>query len=85
MAKLNKKRSFRESQKHSQDVIKNMGYRYWERGILNRVISKELFSNPVHDAIYDAIDQIFINLVNNVKQIRTQFSIAHDKDTIFIN
>lgn len=85
MAKLNKKKSFREHQNHAQDYFTNLGYKYWEKGVLNRVVSKELFSNPVQDKIYEAIDNIFIYLVNTTKQIRTQFSIAHDKDTILIN
>lgn len=85
MAKLNRKRSYKEYQKHAQDHFLNMGYRYWEKGILKRVVSKELYSNPVHEGTFSALDNVLIYLVNLVKQIRTQFSIAHDKDTIFIN
>lgn len=83
--KLNKVRSFKWYQKHAQDDITNLGYRYWEKGILNRVISRELFSNPLQDRPYRQIERLITNLVNVAKQVRTQFSIAHDKDTIYIN
>lgn len=83
--KLNKIKSFNWYKNHAQDDITNLGYRYWERGILNRVISRELFSNPLQDRPYRQIERLIINLVNVAKQVRTQFSIAHEKDTIYIN
>ena len=83
--KLNKIKSFSYSQRHAQDHFKNIGYKYWENGILNRVISRELFSNPKQDIPYRQIERLIVYLVNAAKQIRTQYSIAHEKDTIMIN
>lgn len=83
--KLNKIKSYTYSQRHAQDKFNNIGYRYWERGILNRVLSHELFSNPKQDTPYRQIERLIVYLVDTAKQIRTQFSIAHEKDTILIN
>jgi len=83
--KLNKIRSYNWYRKHAQDNITNLGYKYWENGVLNRVISRELFSNPLQDVPFRQIERLIIRLVDTAKQLRTQFSIAHDKDTIFIN
>ena len=83
--RLKYKKSYKYTQNHIQDNFLNMGYRYWEKGVLNKVISPELYANPVHDATYRQIDRLFVYLINLVKQIRTQYSIAHDKDTIMIN
>lgn len=83
--KLHKIKSFSYNQRHAQDKFNNLGYIYWENGLLNRVISKELFSNPKQDISYRQIERLIIYLINTAKQIRTQFSIAHDKDTILIN
>jgi len=83
--KLNKVRSFKWHQKHAQDNFTNLGYRYWEKGILNRVISRELFSNPIQDTPFRQIERLIEYLVNTAKQVRIQFSIAHDKDTILVN
>jgi hypothetical protein len=83
--KLNKVRSYKWHQKHAQDKLRNMGYKYWEKGVLNRVLSRELFSNPIQDVPYRQIERLIVQLVNTAKQVRTQFSIAHDKDTIYIN
>lgn len=83
--KLNKVRSYKWYQKHAQDKMRNLGYRYWENGILNRVISRELFSNPLQDRPFRQIERLIEQLVNTAKQVRTQFSVAHEKDTIFIN
>jgi len=83
--KLNKVRSYKWHQKHAQDKMRNLGYRYWENGILNRVISRELFSNPLQDRPFRQIERLIEQLVNTAKQVRTQFSVAHEKDTIFIN
>jgi len=83
--KLNHVKSFRLKQRHAHDMQTNLGYKYWEKGILARVLSFELFSNPVQDANYRQIERLITYLVNITKQIRTQYSIAHDKDTILIN
>ena len=83
--KLNKIRSYKWKQKHAQDNYTNLGYHFWENGILNRVISRELFANPLQDVPYRQIERLIESLVQTAKQIRTQFSIAHEKDTIFIN
>ena len=83
--KLNRIKSYTYNQRHAQDKFRNLGYKYWEKGILNRVLSRELFSNPKQDISYRQIERLIVYLVNTAKQIRTQFSIAHDKDTILIN
>jgi hypothetical protein len=83
--KLNKVRSYKWYQNHAQDKLSNLGYKYWENGILNRVISRELFSNPIQDVPFRQIERLIESLVNTAKQVRIQFSIAHDKDTIFVN
>jgi hypothetical protein len=83
--KLNNRKSYYTERYHSHDDFKNLGYQYWKSGVLRHVLSHEMFSNPVQDKNYTQIDKLFIYLVNAVKQIKTQYSIAHDKDTILIN
>lgn len=83
--RLKFKKSFRYSQDHFRDNFLNLGYRYWEKGILERVVSPELYANPAHDGTYRQLDKLLVHLVNSVKRIKTQYSIAHDKDSILIN
>ncbi len=78
-------KSFKYKQNHAQDNFTNLGYDYDKFGIFNRVLSYELFSNPNQDKPMRQLERLIQYLVDTAKQIRTQFSIAHDKDTLLIN
>jgi len=77
--------SFRKDSRHMRDGFTNLGYQYYKYGVLNKVLSREMFSNPVQDSNYRQIERLIIYLIDMVKQIRTQYSVAHDKETIYIN
>lgn len=83
--KINGIKDWQQDINHERDNFTNLGYLYYKDGILKNVISPELFSNPKQDANYRQLERLVIYLVNLVKQIKLQFSIAHDKDTIYIN
>lgn len=83
--KIDSIKTWKQDLLHRHDDFTNMGYLYYKDGILKNVISSELFSNPKQDANYRQIERLLIYLINIVKQIKLQFSIAHDKDTIYIN
>ena len=70
--------------KHSNDIYTNLGYDY--RGnILKRTLSKILFSNKINSAILKRVDDMFVYLVDTVKQIRLHYMISLDKNDRNVN
>ncbi len=83
--RVNGLKSFKHEAHHWNDNFTNLGYHYETEGILKNVLSHELFSNPVQDTPLRQVERLVVYVVNTIKQIRTQYSIAHEKDTILIN
>lgn len=78
------KQSYYYNLKHNQDNYKNLGYNY-AGNIFKKTLSPEVFSNPLQQSNYNQLEKLILNLINEVKQIRKQFSIAHDKNSLNIN
>jgi len=76
--------SYLNQAKHLNDNFKNLGYNY--RGkILKNGTSSELWANPQQISLYSKLEGMIIFLIENTKNIKKHFSIAHSKDTININ
>lgn len=78
-------KTWKQDINHKEDNLTNLGYLYYKDGIFKNVLSPEIFSNPKQDKNYRQLERIMIYLIDLVKQIKLQYSIAHDKDTIYIN
>lgn len=76
--------SYLYSAKHSNDQYLNMGYSY-SGNILSNGTSNELWANPQQISSIKRLEGIIVFLIENVKNIKKHFSIAHDKDTSNIN
>ena len=79
MPLLKNTKSFRNSSKHWRDNYTNLGYNY-HGNILKNVLSSELFSNPVQDTNLRQIERLIEFLIDQVKRIKLQYSITHEKD-----
>jgi hypothetical protein len=66
------------------DFLKTKGYEY-HSNLLKRVVSNEMFANPVNDIPLRQIERLIEHLVDNVKQIKLQFAFAYDKNSKNIN
>jgi hypothetical protein len=70
--------------KHINDQYKNLGYDY--RGkIMKKMTSPELWANSVQIPFYGKMENLVNFLINQVKNIKKAFSIAHSKDSLNIN
>jgi hypothetical protein len=70
--------------KHFNDVFLNLGYDY--RGnLLRKGTSPELWANPLQTPMYNTIEGMLNFLIEHSKNIKKWYSIAHSKDTRFIN
>lgn len=84
MPKITYINSFKDEEKHIFDNYTNLGYQY-EHNLLNKVVSQEMFANPINDVPYRQIERLLENLVNQVKQIKLQYAIALPKNSKLIN
>ena len=76
--------SYLTQAKHMNDVFLNLGYDY--RGnILKNGTSPELYANPLQKPMYGRLEAMLTFLLENTKNIKKAFSIAHSKDTTRIN
>ena len=76
--------SFDDYEKHAFDNYTGLGYQY-ERHLLNRVISPELFGNPINDIPLRQIERLMETLVNQVKRIKLSFAFALGKNAKNLN
>lgn len=84
MLKPNKKSKYYYAS-HTHDAFLNLGYKY-HGNVYKNTISPELFNSNGFVSICIARMESLINyLIDAVKQIKLQFSIAHDKNDININ
>lgn len=81
---IHNKKSYYYNLKHFNDHFLNLGYNY-SGNILKNTISPEMYANPIQWSNYNQIEKLLLSLINNVKRIRTNFSIAHDKNSTLIN
>lgn len=83
MLKHNKKSKYWYAN-HQHDVLLNLGYNY-HGNVYKNTISPELYHS--NERVKESISclEILINyLIDSVKNIKLQFSIAHDKNDIRI-
>lgn len=73
------------SSRHHRDDYDNLGYDYRKYGVLDKVLSKELYTNPPVKMCLDLIEGLIVYLIDEVKLIKKHFSFAHDKDTVTLN
>lgn len=84
MARLNKIENLHEKSDHAFDIYKNLGYNYNSQ-MLSKVISPELFGNPLNDTPLRQIEKLMQELVNQVKRIKLTYAIAFKKNSKYIN
>lgn len=84
MLKPNKKSKYYYAS-HSQDAYLNTGYKY-HGNVYKNTISPELYNSNLNVKNFILQLESLINyLIDSVKKIKLQFSIAHDKNDIRIN
>lgn len=73
-----------DKEDHLMDSYRGLGYQY-EHNLLNKVISSELFGNPVNDIPLRQIERLIEELINQVKRIKKSFAFALDKHSKKVN
>ena len=73
------KYTFRNILEHTNDDVKNVGYDYGTKGLLNRYLSPILFENVRRFAILYKIDGIIIALIDEVKEIKHRINFMMDE------
>ena len=84
MARLKNINSLREKADHVFDVYTSMGYQY-EGQILKKVISPEMFANPIHDRSMFQIQRLVEYLINAAKKIKLHYALALPKNSKLVN
>lgn len=69
---------------HQFDNYTGLGHKY-EQDLLNRVVSKEMFANPLNDIPLRQIERLIEYLVNSVKMIKLHYNIALPKNSKQLN
>lgn len=84
MLKPNKKSKYYYAS-HAHDVYLHTGYKY-HGNVYKNTISPELYnSNTKVKSFINQLEYLINYLIDSVKQIKLQFSIAHDKNDIRLN
>ena len=83
MQKVNKRSKYYYGS-HTQDYYTNLGYNY-HGNIFKRTLSSEMFINSNQNKILKWLEYHIEFLIEAVKDIKLQFSIARDKDDKNIN
>lgn len=84
MLKHNKKSKYWYANHHN-DVLPYLGYKY-HGNVYKNTISPELYnSNSNVKELIINLESLINFLIDSVKQIKLQFSIAHDKNDINLN
>lgn len=83
MQKVNKRSKYYYGS-HTQDYYTNLGYNY-HGNIFKRTLSSEMFINSNQNKILKWLEYHIEFLIDAVKNIKLQFSIARDKDDKNIN
>ena len=73
------KYTFRNILEHTNDDVKNVGYDYGTKGLLNRYLSPMLFENNRRAAMLFKIDNIIIALIDEVKEIKHRINFMMDE------
>ena len=83
MPKLSNIDTFNKT-KYIHDNKGNQGYEY-HSNLLNKVLSQEMFANPINDIAFRQIERLFENLIDAVKSIKLHYAFAFDKNSKLIN
>lgn len=81
MSRLKKITNLAENADHAFDDYTSLGYNY-NKSLLARVLSPELFGNPLNDTPLRQIEKLIQFLINQVKRIKLHYSFAIDKKDI---
>lgn len=85
MPRLKNITSYSEPYSHLyDDFADTSGYEY-HQNMLKRVVSSEMFGNPINDIPFRQIERLMEHLVDQVKQIKLHFAFAFDKNSKRIN
>ena len=76
--------SYLHTAKHLHDTFLNLGYNYKGK-ILKNGTSPELWANPLQAPMYSTLEGMLTYILENAKNVKKWFSIAHDKNTTNIN
>ena len=69
---------------HLNDVFLNLGHDYKGK-IFKSGTSPELWANPLQSPMYNTLEGMMNFLLENTKNVKKWFSIAHDKNTTNIS
>ena len=85
MPRLKNITSFSDQYNHQYDDFLDTGGYEYHRNILKRVVSPEMFGNPLNDTPLRQIERLIEHLVDNVKQIKLHYAFTFDKNSKRIN
>lgn len=71
-------------QKHVFDHYTNLGYQY-EQNIMKKVVSPEMFRNPMNDIPIRQLEKMVEFLVNQVKRIKLEYNFTLPKNSKLLN
>lgn len=84
MAKLYQIEDLDYSIDHQHDNYTSLGYEY-HQNIFNKVLSMELFSNPLNDVPMRQLERLVEFLVDQVKRVKLSFAFALTKNSRLLN
>lgn len=85
MAKNHLKRtSYLYTARHSNDVLKNLGFEY-KGELFKRSVSKEIFSNPLIVPLLLKIEELLFWCIEQTKSIKKQYAITYNKNNNKLN
>lgn len=82
MPKLTYIDTFRKTD-HIHDLYTNQGYDY-HQNLLNKVVSQEMFANPVNDIPLRQVERLIEHLIDAVKDIKLTYAFAFPKNSKII-
>lgn len=82
--RLSNVNDFKYKEHHMFDNYTGLGYKY-EHNLLNKVVSKEMFANPLNDIPLRQLERLIEYLVNSVKMIKLHYNIALPKNSKQLN
>lgn len=82
--KLKHKDEFFYEENHVFDNYTNLGYKF-EQNIMKKVLSPEMFANPMNDIPIRQIERLIEFLVNQVKRIKLEYNFTLPKNSKNLN
>ncbi|MGL5691967.1 MAG: hypothetical protein ACRDD8_14255 [Bacteroidales bacterium] len=76
--------SYNYNKHHVHDKFLNLGYKY-KGNLYKNTVSPEMWGNEKTSAMIHSLENLILFLIEQVKSIKKNFSVAHDKNTSNIN